>query len=252
MSTFAVRCSYRVSGGVLALVVGMMGSQTVAAEEWVTFDNETSTRLVADPGVGSSDTEEKDYAWADIDQDGDIDLVVVRKQEWTTRGRRRNVLFMNEGGVLVDRTAELASASTVTLEETGLTSQGMLDETNDRDVIFVDVNGDGWLDMVTATTLSKVGNNKSISHPRIYINLGNDGDGHWQGFIFDDKNRVPTMHVEPRFCSVASGDIDGVVTRISTSETISKAHSPTDRVISTIDSGSTTATGTSPMNPCSG
>ncbi|MCH7701036.1 MAG: VCBS repeat-containing protein, partial [Planctomycetes bacterium] len=157
MSTFAVRCSYRVSGGVLALVVGMMGSQTVAAEEWVTFDNETSTRLVADPGVGSSDTEEKDYAWADIDQDGDIDLVVVRKQEWTTRGRRRNVLFMNEGGVLVDRTAELASASTVTLEETGLTSLGMLDETNDRDVIFVDVTGDGWLDVGTSTTLSANG-----------------------------------------------------------------------------------------------
>ncbi|MCH7700754.1 MAG: VCBS repeat-containing protein [Planctomycetes bacterium] len=187
----------------------MLLGRPATAQEWVTFENETGTRLVADPVVGSSDTEEKDYAWADIDQDGDIDLVVVRKQEWTTRGRRRNVLFMNEGGVLVDRTADFASASTVTLEETGLTSQGMLDETNDRDVIFVDVTGDGWLDMVTSTTLSANGNNKSISHPRIYINLGNDGVGNWQGFIFDDKNRVPTMHVEPRFCSVAAGDIDG-------------------------------------------
>ncbi|MCH7703116.1 MAG: VCBS repeat-containing protein, partial [Planctomycetes bacterium] len=197
MLSFALRYDGRISCAVLVSLVGMWLAQPAAAQEWVTFENETSTRLVADAAVGSSDTEEKDYAWADIDQDGDIDLVVVRKQEWTTRGRRRNVLFMNEGGVLVDRTAELASASTVTLEETGLTSQGMLDETNDRDVIFVDVNGDGWLDMVTATTLSKVGNNKSISHPRIYINLGNDGSGNWQGFIFDDKDRAPTMPVEP-------------------------------------------------------
>ncbi|MCH7721001.1 MAG: VCBS repeat-containing protein, partial [Planctomycetes bacterium] len=209
MFTYAFRFGGRVSCGVLLCLLGMLLAQPATAQEWVTFEDETSTRLVADPDVGSSDTEEKDYAWADIDQDGDIDLVVVRKEGWTTRGRRRNVLFMNEGGVLVDRTAELASASTVTLEETGLTSQGMLDETNDRDVIFVDVTGDGWLDMVTATTLSANGHNKSISHPRIYINLGNDGAGNWQGFIFDDKNRAPTMPVEPRFCAVSTGDLDG-------------------------------------------
>ncbi len=64
---------------------------------WVEFSNHTSTRLVSDPAVGSGDLEEKDYAWGDVDKDGDIDLVCVRKQPFTTPGRRTNVLFMNEG-----------------------------------------------------------------------------------------------------------------------------------------------------------
>ncbi|MCH7703405.1 MAG: VCBS repeat-containing protein, partial [Planctomycetes bacterium] len=39
--------------------------------------------------------------------------------------------------------------------------------------------------------------------------LGTAGSGNWPGFIFDDKDRAPTMPVEPRFCSVAAGDLDG-------------------------------------------
>ena len=42
--------------------------------------------------------------WGDLDKDGDEDLVIVRKQPWTTSGRKRNVLLMNEKGVLTDRT----------------------------------------------------------------------------------------------------------------------------------------------------
>ncbi|HEU4418844.1 MAG TPA: VCBS repeat-containing protein, partial [Planctomycetota bacterium] len=116
--------------------------------QWVTFQNQTSTRLVAVASLGSADIQEKDYAWGDFDQDGDIDLVVVRKQPFTSPGAFPNVLFMNENGVLTDRTATLASASSV------VGSQGFLDATNDRDVVAVDVNGDGWLDLVTATTLT--------------------------------------------------------------------------------------------------
>ena len=52
--------------------------------QWVSFSDQTSTRLVADPGVGSADPEEKDYAWGDVDQDGDTDLLVVDSPE--TRG----------------------------------------------------------------------------------------------------------------------------------------------------------------------
>ena len=88
------------------------------AGNWLDFANETATRMPTGPGLNTAllsttDPEEKDYAWGDVDQDGDIDLVVVRKQPFTTTGRKVNVLFMNEGigeghsinGVLVDRTA---------------------------------------------------------------------------------------------------------------------------------------------------
>ncbi|MHC5113281.1 MAG: FG-GAP repeat domain-containing protein [Planctomycetota bacterium] len=184
-----------------------------ASAQWIELVDETGTRLACGDQEGGNcnaatlqNGDEKDFAWGDVDGDGDTDLVSVNKQLGTTTGRRRNYLFMLEDGVYVDRTTQYASASTVTLQGGGQ-SQGFLDLTNDRDVALVDVNGDDWLDVVTATTLSNSGG-KAISHPRVYINLGEDA-GVWQGFIFDDEDRLPTMPAEPRFCSVSAGDLDG-------------------------------------------
>ncbi len=186
---------------------------------WVRFFNETATRIdtTQDPNSGPTvivnNPDEKDYAWDDVDNDGDVDLVGVYKQLGTTTGKRRNVLLMNQGGVLTDRTTAFISNETGTIGVVG--SQGFLDLTNDRDVIIADVNNDGWKDIVTAVTLSGgaggTPGNKMISHPRIYINRGDDppSSGNWLGFIFDDLNRVPTMAAEPRFCAVSAGDIDG-------------------------------------------
>ena len=174
----------------------------------MTFQDQTSSRLVAASGLGSADPQEKDYAWADFDQDGDTDLVVVRKSPATTGGHFPNVLLMNESGVLTDRTSALASASLIP------GSTGMLDATNDRDVVAVDVNGDGWLDVVTATTLT-AGQPQYIRVPRVYINRGDDLLGNWLGFLYDDALRINDMQAgaswngEHRFCSVAAGDIDG-------------------------------------------
>jgi len=171
--------------------------------QWVTFVNETSTRLVASAALGSADTEEKDYAWGDFDQDGDTDLMCVRKQPFTTSGHRQCVLFMNENGVLTDRTSTLGNDSTVA------GSSGMLDMTNNRDVVAADVNGDGWLDLVTATTLT-AGQLKYIRVPRVYINQGSVL-GVWQGFLYDNENRIsdaPWNNGDQRFCSVAAGDVD--------------------------------------------
>ena len=50
--------------------------------------------------------------------------------------------------MLVDRTAAYATASDIAGD------QGFMTPTNDRDVELVDVDGDGWLDVVTATTLT--------------------------------------------------------------------------------------------------
>lgn len=172
------------------------------AQNWVDFVNETGDRMQADPSVSTSDSQEKDYIVGDLDNDGDDDLICVRKQPFTSTGRDINILFMNEGGVLVDRTAQYAAQSDVSGD------QGFLTPTNDRDVELVDVNRDGWLDVVTATTLTD-NSSKHLSHPRIYINLG-EIDGVWQGIRHEDA-RMPEMHATagPRFCSVASGDLDG-------------------------------------------
>ena len=96
----------------------------------------------------TTDTDEKDYAWGDVDQDGWTDLVVVRKLPASFPGPRVNWLLMNENGILVDRTAQYASDSDVPGD------MGFLTPTNDRDVELVDVDRDGWLDIVTATTAS--------------------------------------------------------------------------------------------------
>ena len=74
----------------------LFGSATTYGQ-WVEFNNETSSRLVSNPAVGANDTEEKDYIWGDVDHDGDIDLISVRKTPFTFSGGKANVLFMNEG-----------------------------------------------------------------------------------------------------------------------------------------------------------
>ncbi len=171
--------------------------------QWVSFDNQTTTRLVAANSLGAGDQQEKDYAWADLDNDGDIDLVCVRKEPFTTGGHFPNVLFMNENGVLTDRSAALTSATVPG-------SNGFLDATNDRDVVICDVDGDTWLDVVTCTTLTAT-MPKYIRVPRVYLNRGNDGQGNWLGLLYDDPNRIDDAPWggHHRFCSVAAGDVDG-------------------------------------------
>ncbi|MHC5115059.1 MAG: hypothetical protein ACYTGP_11610, partial [Planctomycetota bacterium] len=201
--------------GLAALVgfVCVLAATGALHAQWAELADETGWRLACGDQEGANcsvatlqNGDEKDFAWGDVDMDGDLDLVSVNKQIGMSTGRRRNFLFMQEDGMLVDRTTQYASAATVTLQ-LGQQSQGFLDLTNDRDVVLVDVNGDEWLDVVTATTLSGP-EGKAVSHPRVYINLG-EVAGVWQGFLFDDADRVPTMPAEPRFCAVSAGDVDG-------------------------------------------
>lgn len=174
-------------------------------DQWARFELDPSAIVTASPI--SDDAHETDLAWGDVDGDGDIDLIVVRKEPFTTEGRRTNVLLLNENGVLVDRTAELAAASDVPGDS------GFLTPTNDRDVELVDLTGDGLPEIVTAPE-QVTGQPKWISHPRVYLNLGLV-DGAWQGFRHEDARFPQLFHnesgipLDPRFMAVASGDLNG-------------------------------------------
>ncbi len=195
-------------GQFLSVSLVVLGISAPAFGQWVDFDNETGSRLSVAANLGVSDGEEKDYGVADFDGDGDEDLIIMRKTPFTSDGPRVNVLLMNEGGVLTDRTTEFATASDVPGDN------GFNTPTNDRDIGIGDFDGDGWLDFVTVVTLAD-GDAKHLSHPRVYMNLGAPG-GTWLGFEYQDA-RIPMlgginpstgMPHAPRFCSVAVADID--------------------------------------------
>lgn len=188
---------------VLALLASGAAPSAQLGHPWTSFSLDASQLDVA--RVSSADLE-TDLASGDLDRDGWIDLVVVRKEPFTTDGKRTNVLLMNESGVLRDRTDLYA-----TLSDGG--QQGFADLTNDRDVLVADLDDDGWLDLVTATTISPA-SPKSIGHPRVYRNRGEDSGGAWLGLIHQDA-RIPQLiqtatgvPTNPRFSEVAAGDVD--------------------------------------------
>jgi len=183
---------YRRMDLALASACCFVAAPAFGGEDWVTYNNETSTRMVSNPSVGAADTQEKDYTWGDVDQDGWTDLIVVRKQPFTvgTQGRS-NVLFMNIKGVLTDQTAQWMP--------------DFLDEIEDRDVALVDVDNDGWDDIVTAAACNSACNPGGFSDDsRLYMNLGEDGGGNWLGY----GNGIVLVGGGNNFCAVAAGDID--------------------------------------------
>ncbi len=171
----------------LAWAVLSTSMATAQAGDWINLVDESAVRIVASAALGRNDNAEKDFAVGDLNNDGWPDLVSVRKVPFSTPGGRPNALFMNDNGVMVERSAELAP--------------GFTDATDDRDVVLADINNDGWLDVVTAPTFD--------DQPRVYVNLG-ETNGVWQGLFYDAAdNRIPAFVPGPRFCAVAAGDITG-------------------------------------------
>ncbi|MFM8534476.1 MAG: FG-GAP repeat domain-containing protein, partial [Acidimicrobiia bacterium] len=188
-------------GAVCALFTTV--AQAQFDNNWLTFAPGTGrikTNTGADATAIITDPQEKDFASGDVNNDGWTDVVMVRKLPFTVAGGFPNYLLMNEGGILVDRSGEYASESDIAGDN------GFLTPTNDRDVVLSDVNLDGWLDIITCTTMSD-GLPKHISHPRVYINQG-AVNGQWQGFRYEDA-RIPTFPIAPRFCGVDAGDVTG-------------------------------------------
>lgn len=195
----------RISIGIAASLVATTGTAAIAQSSWVEFTEATDDRLVLDELYRVNDNLEKDFAWADFDQNGYTDLVVMRKFPGSVEGGAKNLLLMNEGGVLVDRTDNFA------INADHPSDLGFMTPTNDRDVKVLDIDLDGWMDLVTATTMSDNLNARE-GQPRIYRNQGLDQNGNWLGFRFED-DRIPELFAKngstanPRACGIAVGDV---------------------------------------------
>lgn len=180
---------------------------------WVSFRDETAVRLTA-PAVSpenkscaapigtagwmSCDRLEKDIAVADFDDDGDQDVVIVRKQPFNMRGPEKDIFLRNEDGKLVDRTQH-AGNTIGPFFWTPVSSDA-------RDVFAGDLDGDGYEDLVVATTCNDPGG------PKFYENLASSTGrcDNWPGFL-DRTSAWKPMPYEAdgqRFCAVGGGFVN--------------------------------------------
>ncbi len=158
--------------------------------QWLNWADQTSLRLSVST-VATTDPEEKDMWNADLDNDGDEDLIVVRKQPFSTSTQpgKSNLLLMNINGIMTDRTTLYAPEFISTVNFA-------------RDIFIGDFDGDNWKDVIIATTFNQ--------QPLYYRNLGNDIGGNWLGLINESSTRFPFYAEDtPLFCAVWGGDING-------------------------------------------
>ncbi len=172
---------------VLGASIAVVGGSTLAGDVPIpTFTDETSTRLSAIASVGEADISEKDYGLGDFDNDGDVDIISARRiaLKVNTGQPLRNTLFMNESGVLTNRTADFAPA--------------LLTSTRSRDVAVADFNEDGWLDALIVHGPSTV--------PTLLVNLCGKG-GAWLGF--EERADLLPVGFAVDAWNVSTGDITG-------------------------------------------
>ena len=75
------------------IITSILITELILTGGFANFTNQTDARLISDTSLGVNDVQEKDYAWGDVDLDGDIDLVCIRKEPFTSTGRDINVLL---------------------------------------------------------------------------------------------------------------------------------------------------------------
>lgn len=172
--------------GLLYIALCPMGAEA----QWLDWDIQTDTRLTLS-SVANADDEEKDLWPADLNQDGWTDVVVVRKEPFSAASEppKADLLLINQEGVLVDMTAELAP-------------EFISNPSFARDVYVVDVDGDTWEDVIIVNTFSQ--------QPMLYMNLGNDVEGDWLGLADESATRLPTLSSnDPLICAVWADDLTG-------------------------------------------
>jgi hypothetical protein len=179
----------RIPAGFL-LLTSLIFSYSLSAQDWLTFDVETDERLTLS-SVATTDSEEKDFAVGDLNNDGLADVICVRKEPFSNSNEppKTALLLVNQNGILVDETAALAP---------GFISS----PTFGRHVIAHDMDDDGWLDVIIANTFSQ--------QPMYYANLGNDINGDWLGLDDQSDTRFPELTEDViLMCAVKAADLDG-------------------------------------------
>lgn len=150
------------------------------------FANITSTNLV------QTDNEtvdhEKEVAVGDIDQDGDLDVVVISARSFTQP--RRNALYLNNGGVLEENSQLVSANGTDWRFFTNLA----------RNALLKDFDADGWLDLIVISdSLGGI----ATGTTRYYRNQ--HPGGVFTGFV-EDTSRLGGSNGAA--CGGVSGDFD--------------------------------------------
>lgn len=153
-------------------------------------------------------------AWADPDRDGDLDLYVgnhngffgvVPEGPFDVPGRR-DVFYRNNGdGTFSDVTMDAGVPGYIAEDGQFQTAFQRFSSTNA--VVFADFNNDRWPDLLVT---NKVGG--PTDRDMLYMNLGNDASGTWQGFATVTYDLVPTfghMSGAAMGVDVADADNDG-------------------------------------------
>ncbi|MCB9751582.1 MAG: CRTAC1 family protein [Myxococcales bacterium] len=112
-------------------------------------------------------------AWADIDNDGDLDLYV------TTIGELRHRLYINDGGAFTEQAEARGAALASALQHTGTTPA------------FGDYDLDGDLDLYVGEWRNHVSLGDAPSHSRLLRNLGPETPG-----FFEDVTEAAGVLVE--------------------------------------------------------
>ncbi|MEM7332511.1 MAG: putative Ig domain-containing protein [Chloroflexota bacterium] len=180
--SYAVTVS--VSDGIQSVDMSFNIIITDASGSWVDYADETGSRLVA-----TNNSFEKDTAVGDLNNDGWDDIIVVHKNAFDAIGGQADSLLMNVDGVLTDQTSTYAA-------------EFLSNMTDARDVLIADIDGDGWSDVIVASTFE--------DPPVLYRNQGEDAGGNWLGLV-DESSRLPNTFDTGtvQFCAVTSGDVNG-------------------------------------------
>ncbi len=191
-NVITTKCSsFKLIALTLIFVFSLLSStQNFCSAQWFNWQDATSTRLLVS-SVANSDPEEKDMWTADFNNDGKQDLIVVRKQPFSSPSQpgKSTLLLMNVNGILTDQTL--------------LHAPQFIDSISfARDVFVGDFDGDNWKDVIIANTF--------LQQPQYFRNRGNDILGNWLGFMEETSLRLPVLSEDPvRFCAVWAGDVTG-------------------------------------------